>query len=116
MNLQGPDFSDSRDLIFFDSRDPMMILADSRGLIFNSKDLNRSLKHLKKLCIDVCADVAPFEKLGCFGSFSSHTNNLQLHHIFFTDSFTKNLQRKNCVSSFLHKYLKMAHILLDSGN
>jgi len=33
-----PDFSDSKDPIISDSRDP----------IFNSKDPNRSLKHLKK--------------------------------------------------------------------
>jgi len=40
MNLQGPDFSDSRDPIFFDSKDPMMIFADSRNPIFNSRDPN----------------------------------------------------------------------------
>jgi len=32
MDLQGPDFSDSRDLIFSDFRDPM-IISDSRDLI-----------------------------------------------------------------------------------
>ena len=37
MNLQGPDFSDSRNPIFSDSRDPMIIFADSR-------DPNRVLK------------------------------------------------------------------------
>jgi len=31
MNLQGPDFSDSRDPIFFDPRDPTIIFADCRG-------------------------------------------------------------------------------------
>jgi len=36
MDLYGPDFSDSRD--------PMIIFADSRDLFFNSRDL----KHLKK--------------------------------------------------------------------
>jgi len=41
VNLQGPDFSDYRDLIFFDSRDPMMIFSDCRDLIFNSRDPNR---------------------------------------------------------------------------
>jgi len=30
MNLQGPDFSDSKDPVFIDSRDPMMIFSDSR--------------------------------------------------------------------------------------
>jgi len=40
MDLQGPDFSDSRD--------PMIIFADSRDPIFNSRDPNRSLKRLKK--------------------------------------------------------------------
>jgi len=34
-------FSDSRDQIFFDSRDPMLIFSDSRDPIFNSRDLNR---------------------------------------------------------------------------
>jgi len=33
MDLQGPDFSDSRE--------PMIILSDSRDLIFNSRDPNR---------------------------------------------------------------------------
>ena len=85
--------------------------------VFLGKLLNPSRRQrVKKLCIDVCANVVPFEKLGCFGSFSLHPSNLHLHHIFFTDSFTKNLQRKNCVSSFLHKYLKIARVLLDSGN
>jgi len=41
MNLQGPDFSDSRDPIFFDSRDTMMIFSDSRDPIFNSRGPNR---------------------------------------------------------------------------
>ena len=30
MDLQGPDFSDFRDTIFSDSRDPMTIFSDSR--------------------------------------------------------------------------------------
>jgi len=30
MELWGPDFSDSRDSIFSDSRNPMIIFADSR--------------------------------------------------------------------------------------
>jgi len=30
MDLQGPDFSDSRDPIFSDSRDPMIIFSDIR--------------------------------------------------------------------------------------
>jgi len=38
MDLQGPDFSDCRDQIFSDSRDPT----------FNSRDPNRVLKRLKK--------------------------------------------------------------------
>jgi len=29
MDLQGPDFSDSREPIFSDSRDPMVIFCDS---------------------------------------------------------------------------------------
>jgi len=33
MDLQGPDFSDSRD--------SMIIFSDCRGPIFNSRDLNR---------------------------------------------------------------------------
>jgi len=41
MELQGPDFADSRDPIFSDFRDPMIIFADSRNPIFNSKDPNR---------------------------------------------------------------------------
>jgi len=41
MDLQGPDFSDSRDPIFSDSKDPMIIISDSSDLIFNSRDPNR---------------------------------------------------------------------------
>jgi len=41
MNLQGPDFPDSRDLIFSDSRDPMINFSDSRDTIFSSRDPNR---------------------------------------------------------------------------
>jgi len=37
MDLQGPDFSDSRDPIFFDPGDPMIIFSDSRDPIFNSR-------------------------------------------------------------------------------
>jgi len=42
----GTRFSDSRDPIFFDSRDPMMIFSDSRDPIFNSRDPNRVPKTL----------------------------------------------------------------------
>jgi len=41
MELQGPDFSDSRDPIFFYSRGPMIIFSDSRDPIFNSSYPNR---------------------------------------------------------------------------
>jgi len=41
MDLQGPDFSNSRDPIFLDSMDAMMIFSDSRDPIINSRDLNR---------------------------------------------------------------------------
>jgi len=41
MDLQKPDFSESRDPIFSDSRDPMIIFSDSRDPIFNSRDPNR---------------------------------------------------------------------------
>jgi len=41
MDLKGPNFSDSRDQIFSDSRDLMMILSDDRDPIFNSRDPNR---------------------------------------------------------------------------
>jgi len=37
----GTDFSDSRDPIFSDSGDPMIIFSDSRDPIFNSRDPNR---------------------------------------------------------------------------
>jgi len=33
MDLQGPDFSDSRDPIIYDFRDPMIIFSDSRDPI-----------------------------------------------------------------------------------
>jgi len=42
----GTDFSDSRDPIFFDSRDPMMIFSDSRDPIFNSRDPKTLKKNL----------------------------------------------------------------------
>jgi len=41
MDLEGPDFSDSRGLIFSDSRDLMIIFSDSRDPVFNSGDPNR---------------------------------------------------------------------------
>jgi len=37
-----------RDPIFSDSRDLMITFSDSRVPIFNSRDPNRVLKHLKK--------------------------------------------------------------------
>jgi len=40
MDLYGPDFSDSRDPIFSDSGEPMIIFSDSRDPIFNSRDPN----------------------------------------------------------------------------
>ena len=45
MDLLGPDLSDSKNPIFSDFRDPMIIFADSRVQIFNSIG---SLKRLKK--------------------------------------------------------------------
>jgi len=44
MDLQGPDFFDSRDPIFSDSKDLMIIFSDSRDPIFNSTDPNRVAK------------------------------------------------------------------------
>jgi len=44
MDLKGPDFSGSRDPIFSESRDPMIIFSDFRDPIFNSKDPNRVTK------------------------------------------------------------------------
>jgi len=41
MDLQGPDISDSRDLIFSDSKNPMIIFYESRNSIFHSKDPKR---------------------------------------------------------------------------
>jgi len=41
MDLQGSDFSYSRDPIFSGFRDPMIFFSDSRDLIFNSRDPNR---------------------------------------------------------------------------
>jgi len=41
MDLQGPDFSDSRDPILSDSRDPIVIFSDSRDPISKSRDPNR---------------------------------------------------------------------------
>jgi len=46
MDVQGPDFSDSREPILSYSRDLMIIFSDSRDPIFNSRDLNRVHKHL----------------------------------------------------------------------
>jgi len=48
MKLQGPDFSDFRDPIFSDSRNPMIIVSDSRDPIWNSRDANRVPKTPKK--------------------------------------------------------------------
>jgi len=41
----GPDFSDSKDPIFSNSRDPLIIFSDSRDPIFNSMNPNRVPKH-----------------------------------------------------------------------
>jgi len=41
MDLWGPNFSDSRDPIFFDSGDPMLTFSDCRDPIFNTRDQNR---------------------------------------------------------------------------
>jgi len=41
MDLQGLDFSDSRDPTISDPRDPVIILSDSRDPTFNSVDPNR---------------------------------------------------------------------------
>jgi len=53
MDLWRPDFSDSRDPIFPDSREPLIIFSDSRDSIFNSRDPNRvpetPLKKLYKM-------------------------------------------------------------------
>jgi len=48
MDLQGPEFSDSRDPIFSNSSDPMIIFSDSRDPIFNSRDPNRVTKTPQK--------------------------------------------------------------------
>jgi len=48
MDLQGPDFSDARDAIFSDSRDPMAFFNDSRDPIFNSRDPNQLHNKTKK--------------------------------------------------------------------
>jgi len=50
MDLQGPDFSDSRNPIFSDYRNPMISFSDSRDLLFNSRDPNRDPKTHKKTC------------------------------------------------------------------
>jgi len=47
--LGGPNFSHSRNPIFSDARDPMIIFSDSRDPIFDSRDPNRVPKTLKKL-------------------------------------------------------------------
>jgi len=41
VNLEGPNFSDYGDPIFFDYRDPIMIFSYCRDPIFNSRDPNR---------------------------------------------------------------------------
>jgi len=48
MDLFGPNFSNSRDPSFSDFSDPMIIFADSRDPIFNSRDPNRVPKTPKK--------------------------------------------------------------------
>jgi len=49
MDMQGPDFSNCKDQMFPDFRDPMKIFSESRDPIFNSRDANRVPKTLKKL-------------------------------------------------------------------
>jgi len=36
MDLHGPDFSESKDPVFSNFRDPLIIFSDSRESIFNS--------------------------------------------------------------------------------
>jgi len=55
MDLQGPDFSDSRDPIFSDFRDPMIIFSDSKGP-------NRVPKTPKKTCFK-CTNKTRFQCL-----------------------------------------------------
>jgi len=58
MDLQGPHFSDSRN--------PMMIFADSRDPVFNSRDPNRvPKKTLKKLHIYIIGYVSMFIQPEC---------------------------------------------------
>ena len=47
MDMQGPDFSNCKDQMFPDFRDPMKIFSESRDPIFNSRDANRVPKTLK---------------------------------------------------------------------
>jgi len=47
----GPDFSDSKDPIFSDSGDPMIIFSDSREPFSILGPRVGSLKHLKKLIL-----------------------------------------------------------------
>jgi len=44
MDLYRSDFSDSKDPIFSDSRDPLIIFSDSKDPIFNTMDPNQVLK------------------------------------------------------------------------
>jgi len=50
MDLQGHDFSHSRDPIFSHSRGPVIIFSESRDPILNPRDRIGSLKRLKKTC------------------------------------------------------------------
>jgi len=48
MDLHGSDFPDSKDPIFSDSSDPLIIFSDSRDPSFNSMDPNRVPKTPQK--------------------------------------------------------------------
>jgi len=53
MDLWGPDFYDSRDPIFSDFRDPMIIFSDSRDPISVLGTRIGSLKRLKKTLVSI---------------------------------------------------------------
>jgi len=67
MDLYGPDFSDSRDPIFSDSGEPMIIFSDSRDPIFNSRDPNGVPKTPKKTCLYIKYFPGNYMLMKCLG-------------------------------------------------
>ena len=89
MDLCGRGFHDSKDPIFSDSTDPLIIFSDSKDAIFNSMDPNRVTKSLLKTWRYVKINVLNVTESGAFSKPS-------LFHSF------KRFQQVKLFPDFIH--------------